>query len=178
MSALSRCRCGSTKPGSTARPPASIVRAASASMRGSIAAIRSPSMAMSTVGRSSQTRAFVISRSTRLSSSPARGYPGRGDGAQHPACLAACHWHEVPDTPRPGWQPVALRVVPALQQPVRAQRELDVEACHRVAGQGAAQLVDLRQAIAQGVVVHEELLGRADAVALATEEDLERLDER
>src|SRR3954451_6252668 len=110
MSALSRCRCGSTKPGSTARPPASIVRPASASMRSSIAAIRSPSIAMSTGGRSSQTRAFVMSRSIRFLSSLGRWSCPAAAWREHGAGQATCHWHRVTDDTLPSWQEVPMTV--------------------------------------------------------------------
>src|SRR4051812_49816868 len=59
-----------------------------------------------------------------------------------------------------------------------AERHLEVQPRGRVAAQAAGQLLDLAEAVAQRVVVDEELLGGADAVALAAQEDLERVDER
>src|SRR3954447_8589953 len=59
-----------------------------------------------------------------------------------------------------------------------AQRKLDVQTGGGVAAQPAGQLVDLREPVAQRVVVDEQLLGGPDAVALAAQEHLERVDER
>src|SRR3954452_22509017 len=111
ISALSRCRSGSTNPGSTARPPASIVRAASASMRSSIAAIRSPSIAMSTGGRSSQTRAFVMSRSIRFLFSLGRSSWPAAAWREHGAGRASCHWHGVTADALASCQEVTMTVV-------------------------------------------------------------------
>src|SRR5919107_1534836 len=62
---------------------------------------------------------------------------------------------------------------------MRAQRALEVEPRRGVAAEApAGQLLDLAEAVAQRVVMDEELAGRADAVALAPQEDLERVDER
>src|SRR4051794_28959327 len=59
-----------------------------------------------------------------------------------------------------------------------AERHLEVQPRGRVAAEAAGQLLDLAEPVAQRVVVDEELLGGADAVALAAQEDLERVDER
>ena len=76
-------------------------------MPGSIAAIRSPSIPMSTGGRSSQTRAFVISRSIRLPSSLLLGCPAAA-WREHGGRSAACHWQFVPDDGPLSWQDVTM----------------------------------------------------------------------